>query len=115
MATVDATPIVKTLQDACPDAVLEPSPSVDLQETFYVSREHALDVLRALRDRSDLRFSLLAELTAADFWPREPRFELVYTLVSLEHRRRVRVKVQAACRSRPPADGERHLGRRQLA
>ena len=34
-----------------------------------------------LRDHPDLRFTLLAELTAVDFWPREPRFELVYLLV----------------------------------
>ena len=43
-------------------------------------------VARALRDHPDLRFNLLAELTAVDFWPREPRFEIVYVLVSLEHR-----------------------------
>ena len=28
--------------------------------------------------------TLLAELTAVDFWPREPRFELVYILVSID-------------------------------
>jgi NADH-quinone oxidoreductase subunit C len=65
-----------------------------LQETFYVAKERALEVLGALRDRADLRFTFLAELTATDFWPREPRFELVYTLVSPEHRRRVRLKVR---------------------
>ena len=30
--------------------------------------------------------TLLAELTAVDYWPREPRFELVYLLVSIAHR-----------------------------
>jgi NADH-quinone oxidoreductase subunit C len=94
MPNVDATALVTMLQDAFPAAGLEPAPTIDLQETFYVSRDHAPEVLRALRDRADLRFVLLAELTAADFWPREPRFELVYTLVSVAHRRRVRVKVR---------------------
>jgi NADH-quinone oxidoreductase subunit C len=94
MGTADATALVTLLQEVFPGAGLEAAPSIDLQETFYVSKEHALDVLRALRDRADLRFTLLSELTAADFWPREPRFELVYTLVSLEHRRRVRLKVR---------------------
>ena len=47
-----------------------------------------------LRDRPDLRYALLAELTAADFWPREPRFELVYMLVSIEHSFRLRLKVR---------------------
>src|SRR5205823_8142079 len=50
----------------------------------------------------DWRFTTLAELTAVDFWPRSPRFEIVYTLISLEHRERLRVKV-------PLLDGDAHL------
>jgi NADH-quinone oxidoreductase subunit C len=93
MGTADAT-VVTLLQDVFPGVGLEAAPSIDLQETFYVAKERALEVLGALRDRADLRFTFLAELTATDFWPREPRFELVYTLVSPEHRRRVRLKVR---------------------
>lgn len=94
MDTLDATALVTLLQEAVPGAELEAAPSIDLQETLYVSREHARAALRVLRDRAELRFTLLAELTAVDFWPREPRFELVYLLVSPEHRRRVRLKVR---------------------
>src|SRR4029077_14100941 len=47
-----------------------------------------------LRDRPELAFAVLAEVTAADFWPREPRFELIYVLVSPEHRHRLRLKVR---------------------
>jgi len=53
-----------------------------------------LNVARVLRDAADLRFAFLAELTAVDVWPREPRFELVYVLVSIEHRLRLRMKVR---------------------
>jgi len=91
---METTALTAALQEAFPAAGVEPAPTCDLQETFYVAREHAPEVLRALRDRPELRFAVLAELTAADFWPREPRFELVYMLVSIEHRRRVRVKVR---------------------
>ena len=91
---METTALTAALQEAFPAAGVEPAPTVDLQETFYVAREQAPEVLRALRDRPELRFAFLAELTAADFWPREPRFELVYMLVSIEHRRRVRVKVR---------------------
>jgi len=91
---METTALTAALQEAFPAAGVEPAPTFDLQETFYVAREHAPEVLRALRDRPELRFAFLAELTAADFWPREPRFELVYMLVSIEHRRRVRVKVR---------------------
>ncbi len=50
--------------------------------------------MTALRGRPELAFTFLSELTAVDFWPREPRFELVYALVSIEHRARLRVKVR---------------------
>jgi NADH-quinone oxidoreductase subunit C len=48
---------------------------------------------RTLRDHPDLRFSLLVDITAVDYWPREPRFEVVYLFVSIEHSLRLRVKV----------------------
>jgi len=77
-----------------PAAQLESVPSVDLQTTMYVSRDELPAVARVLRDRSDLAFTFLAEVTAVDFWPREPRFELVYIIVSIAHRLRLRVKVR---------------------
>ena len=72
----------------------EAAPTVDLQTTIFASRDDVPAVARALRDRPELRYSLLAELTAVDYHPREPRFELVYLLVSLEHRHRLRLKVR---------------------
>jgi NADH-quinone oxidoreductase subunit C len=86
--------IVSLLQEALPGAQLEAAPSVDLHETFYISRDDVTAAATLLRDRDDLKFGLLAELTAADFYPREPRFELVYILVSIAHRRRIRMKVR---------------------
>jgi hypothetical protein len=63
---MDATALIATLQDAMPEAQLEAVPSVDLQTTAYVSRVALPDVARLLRDREDLAFTVLAELTAAD-------------------------------------------------
>ncbi len=91
---MDPAALIASLQQAVPGAGLEAAASVDLQTTIYVTRDHVVDVARALRDAADLKFSFLAELTAADYWPREPRFEVVYILVSLELRQRVRVKVR---------------------
>jgi NADH-quinone oxidoreductase subunit C len=91
---MDASALIAALQEAVPGAQLEPAASVDLQITLYIGRDDVPAVLRALRDRDDLAFAFLAELTAADFWPREPRFELIYLLVSFTHRHRVRVKVR---------------------
>ena len=45
-------------------------------------RERLLDVARLLRDHPSLRFDVLVEVTAVDWWPAEPRFEVVYHLVA---------------------------------
>src|SRR5437763_1544004 len=93
---MDAAALVASLQQAVPDATFETIATVDLHPTMYVSRDHIVPVARALRDGAGLNFSLLAELTAADYWPREPRFEVVYVLVSLQHKLRLRLKVRLA-------------------
>ena len=93
---MDSDAFVRLMQDALPGVHLESAPSRDLQTTFYIQRDDVPAVMTAMRDRAELRFSVLAELTAVDFWPREPRFELIYILISLEHRLRVRLKVRLA-------------------
>ena len=68
--------------------------SADGMPTIYVPRELLVETLRALRDTPALHFSFLADITAVDFWPTEPRFELVYILVSPANRLRLRLKVR---------------------
>ena len=96
---MDATTLLASLQGAVPGARLESAPSVDLQTTIYVPAADVPAVARALRDRPELAFDFLAEVTAVDFWPAVPRFELVYMLVSIAHRVRLRLKVRL-----PPDD-----------
>jgi NADH-quinone oxidoreductase subunit C len=91
---MDSHTLIASLQEAVPGAQIESAPTIDLQTTLYVGRDEAPAVFRALRDRPELAFSFLAELTAVDFWPREPRFELVYILVSIANKLRLRVKVR---------------------
>jgi NADH-quinone oxidoreductase subunit C len=88
--------LIGLLETAVPGVVFEAAPSIDLQTTVYVPGDRIVDICRALRERANLRFEFLAELTAVDYWPREPRFELVYLLVSIEHRLRLRMKVRLA-------------------
>ena len=93
---MEPTTLIASLQDAAPGVELESVPSVDLHTTIYAPRDQIAAIARALRDGADLRFDFLAELTATDFWPREPRFEVVYMLVStvLRHRARIKVRLQ---------------------
>lgn len=62
--------------------------------TIYAPADRFVDTCLALRDAPALRFNVLIEVTAADYLPREPRFEVVYHLLSVPHRARLRVKVR---------------------
>lgn len=82
---MDASPIIDLLRHAAPDAVIEDLPAVDMP-TLGVDRDHLLEVCRVLRDHPDLQFAFLAEVTAVDRLPAEPRFDIVYHLACVgEH------------------------------
>src|SRR5712692_7249364 len=91
---MDSDALIASLRQAVPGAELEGVRSVDLHATIYARREAVPAVARALRDAPGLQFDVLTELTCVDLYPREPRFELVYMLVSTRARRRARVKVR---------------------
>ena len=91
---MDADTLVASLQAAHPDAQIERVPSVDLQTTCSISRDALPSLARALRDQPEFAFTFLAELTAVDYWPQEPRYEVVYLLVSMANRMRLRLKVR---------------------
>ncbi len=74
--------IVDAVRDAVPEASIETGAAVDMP-TLHVDRDHIVGVCRALRDAATLQFFLLAELTAVDVFPVEPRFEVVYHLACL--------------------------------
>ena len=92
---MDASSIIDTLKAAIPGAAYEAAPSVDFA-TIYVPAASLVDTCRALRDTPALRFNVLVEVTAADYLPREPRFEVVYHLLSIPNMQRLRVKVRVA-------------------
>jgi NADH-quinone oxidoreductase subunit C len=90
---VDASTIIDTLAAAVPGASFEAGASVDFP-TVYVPAQHLVEACRTLREHAQLRFNVLIEVTAADYLPREPRFEVVYHLLSIPNRLRLRVKVR---------------------
>ena len=58
----------------------------------YVAPENIRRALEPLRDADALQFDILSYITAVDYHPRTPRFEVVYDLYSLRQHHRVRVK-----------------------
>lgn len=63
-------------------------------ETTLVIRPDAIAaVCQALRDEPTLRYDYLADLTAVDWLDRDPRYDVVYHLLSLSTYAAVRLKV----------------------
>ena len=60
----------------------------------YVAAGDLHNALTTLRDDSGTAYDNLSMMTAADYSPRQPRFELAYELYSTRHKHRVRVKVK---------------------
>ena len=76
------TTFLDLVRQTVPAGVIEPVDAVDMP-TVYVDREHLVEVCRTLRDHPGLQFSFLVEITAADYHPAEPRYEVVYHLACL--------------------------------
>jgi len=62
--------------------------------TIYLDRVAIREAAALLRDDPELRFNFLADITAVDWYPSEPRFEVVYALLSMRRKERVRLKVK---------------------
>ena len=88
---MDANGIIENLTPLVPGATFDAGASVDFA-TVYVPAEHIVATCAALRDH--LNFEVLVEVTAADYLPRNPRYEVVYHLLSVSRRERLRLKVR---------------------
>ena len=92
--------MTELLQQHLPQGSFEPATSADGMPTIYVPLEQLVPTLRMLRDSPELGFALLADIVAVDYYPREPRYEVLYLLASLgtggfgTAPRRLRVKVR---------------------
>lgn len=78
------------LKSALGDAIAETVVFRD-EITLIVPRERVVEVLTHLRDAQ--RFDMLTDETCVDYYPKEPRFGIVYQLYSIPRNIRVRVKV----------------------
>jgi NADH-quinone oxidoreductase subunit C len=69
--------------------------TVDRDEiTFYVRREAIVEICRTLRDDQYLRFELCSSVSGVDYGVDVPqRLHVVYQLLSMTHRRRIRLEV----------------------
>ena len=95
LAQLQERPELARLLTAKREAVL--GAKLDRNElSIYIGRDHIREACALLRDDAELRYDFLADLTAVDWYPAEPRFEIVYHLLSIPRKARVRLKVQLA-------------------
>jgi NADH-quinone oxidoreductase subunit C len=90
---MDAAHIIQALTPVAPGTSYEVGWSIDFA-TIYVPADQLVATCRALVEVPALRFNVIIEITAADYFPREPRYEVVYHLLSVPNRQRVRLKVR---------------------
>ena len=62
--------------------------------SIYIRREAIREACAILRDGPGLQFNYLSDLTCVDWYPSDPRFEVVYHLFSIPKKSRVRLKVR---------------------
>ena len=60
--------------------------------SIYIARESIRDACMQLKALGLADF--LSDVTCADFYPRQPRFEMAYHLLSMQRKERVRLKVR---------------------
>jgi NADH-quinone oxidoreductase subunit C len=93
--------LAAALRAALGDALQEVTIALG-QVTAIVPHDRLLGTLRALRDRPELRFEILADLCGVDYSTygdvahEGPRFAVVYHLLSLANNHRVRVRCFAS-------------------
>jgi NADH-quinone oxidoreductase subunit C len=85
-------PIAVELEKAFPGVVVDLKTDLD-GPMLYVAGASIIEVAKHLRDSAG--FGRLSAVTAVDWWPREPRFEIVYMLHSLAKNTRLRIVVRA--------------------
>jgi NADH-quinone oxidoreductase subunit C len=74
-----------------PDAIVNATAAVD-GPVLGVARDFIVPVCRLLKEGAG--FNRLSAVTAVDWWPREPRFEVMYLLHSLANATRFRLSVR---------------------
>ena len=93
MTTNSQNPVVKKLKEAFPESLEETGErhgllSVTLPPNILTA------VAKLLRQDRLGNFNFLADITALDHYPREPRFEVVYRLRSIPRRKELQLRVR---------------------
>ena len=86
--------VIDAIRARFPEAVTA-THSLHGDDTAIIAREHLVEVCRFLKEDPDMDFKMPIDVCGVDYLDRQTaRFEVVYHLLSVTKRHRVRLKVQ---------------------
>jgi len=91
---VKTFPVIAALLNNAPDAIVLGGKFDRGELTLEIAPEHIVDVCAYLKQSQN--FVRLSTVTGVDWYPEEPRFEVVYHLHSPERNERLRLKCRLA-------------------
>jgi NADH-quinone oxidoreductase subunit C len=89
-----AKAILEALAARFPGDVYEPYEGVGGDDCIFVRKSHVTEIGRFLKNDPALAFNLAPYITAVDYLGADPRFEVVYNLLSTKHNHRLRLRVK---------------------
>ena len=89
-----AKAVIDALVERFPRIVTNPSVGPGGDDVAFVQKDHIVEVCRFLKDDPKMGFKVAPYVTAVDYLGQEPRFEVVYNLLSTGLNQRIRLRVQ---------------------
>ncbi len=86
--------VIDALRVRFAEAVTDSYEGVGGDDVAFVKKEQIVEVCRFLKQDPAMAFNMAPYITAVDYLGLEPRFEVVYNLVSTAHNHRIRLRVK---------------------
>jgi NADH-quinone oxidoreductase subunit C len=86
--------VIDALVARFPDAVTDAYEGVGGDDCAFVQKDRIVDVCRVLKDDPAFSFNMAPYITAVDYLGEQPRFEVVYNLLSTKTNVRIRLRVR---------------------
>jgi NADH-quinone oxidoreductase subunit C len=88
---IAGNPTAAVIDQQLPEAIVD-AKLASGELTLAIAPARIVEVCRVLKETAG--FERLSAVTAVDWWPREPRFEVVYLLHSIRQNSRLRLNVR---------------------
>jgi NADH-quinone oxidoreductase subunit C len=86
--------VIATLAERFPEAVYDVYEGVGGDDCAFVKKDRIAEVCRLLKDDPNLKFNMAPYITAVDYLGEDPRYEVVYNLLSTVTNARIRLRVK---------------------